>query len=84
MENVKSLIGDALESLRRVRAEVLGSVENSVIEQIDEVISKLEEADANNPGKYSAMDMLSALGKIVELIPAVAKLLELLLITRQA
>ena len=76
MDETRSLIGVSLDLLYAIRAEVHGSVENSVIEQLDEVIKKLQEADENGAKKFTALEILSMLGKVVELIPAIALLLE--------
>jgi hypothetical protein len=76
MDETRSLIGVSLDLLHAIRAEVHGSVEDSVIERLDEAIKKLEEADENDARKYTALEILSMLGKVVELIPAIALLLE--------
>lgn len=72
------LIEDTLEVLWRVREEVHGHVEDSVILQLDAAINLLEAAQYGDPGEPIMQDIVTALGKIIELLPTVAKLLEYL------
>ena len=72
--------GDAvsysLETLRAIRAEVHGKVEASVIERLDAVIQELEASRREDPGKYTAGDILTLVGEIVQLLPAVVELVD--------
>jgi hypothetical protein len=70
------ILDDCLETLWAIRAEVYGDVESSVIAQLDEVIQKLAAARRENPSRYTAQDILMMVGKIIEFLPAIARLLE--------
>ena len=72
------LLEECLAQLRAVRAELYEDVESGVIEVLDEVIQKLEAAQQENPCRYSAQDILLMVGRVIELLPAIASLLELL------
>ena len=74
----RQILDECLSQLRAVRAEVYGDVESGVIVVLDEVIQKLEAAQLENPSRYSARDILLMVGKVIELLPAIASLLELL------
>lgn len=71
-ENVR----DVLRLLMQLRAEVHGNVENSVIEKLDQAIQKLDAAQCRNSRKLSRDHLLAILGKVVQMLPAVAELIE--------
>ena len=78
MSDRQTLVRETLERLRDVRAEVHGDVESSVVKQLDEVIWMLEEAQQDQGVELSFHEVLVLLGKAVEVLPAIARLLELL------
>jgi hypothetical protein len=71
------LLRNSVEALIALRAELHGSVEDSVLESLDEVISDLEDIQ-QHPDKISASDMLRVLGQILEALPAVVELIQIL------
>jgi hypothetical protein len=73
-----TLIRETLERLRDVRAEVHDDVERSVIKQLDEAIWMLEETQCNERVELSLHEVLKLLGKVIEVLPAMAQLLVLL------
>ena len=73
---MKENIIESLELLREIRVQVRGNVESSAAEKLDEAISKLEAAQRGTPDKLSRVELLAILGIVVELIPAVAQLIE--------
>ncbi len=68
----KQLLRDTLETLKNVRAEVQGTVENSVIDDIDCAIKKLEDALNNPLANIDTFDVLMLLAKIIANLPEIA------------
>ena len=66
------LLRDILETLKDVRAEVQGTVENSVIDDLDRVINMLEDA-LNSPSiNIDPLDVLMFLAKVIANLPEIA------------
>jgi hypothetical protein len=70
------LLSDSVELLKSIRAESLGSVEDGVIAELDQVIQDLEVAQQDCSRQYNALDVLFILGTILEHVPAIAKTVE--------
>lgn len=68
---------EVLEGLRVFRAEVQGTVEPTVMAQLDKAISDLEQAKRDEELRDTAREVLKVLGELVKLIPAIAALLKL-------
>jgi hypothetical protein len=66
------LLRDTLETLKDVRAEVQGTVENSVIDDLDRVINMLEDA-LNSPFiNIDPLEVLMFLAKVIANLPEIA------------
>ena len=66
------LLRDTLETLKDVRVEVQGTVENSVIDDLDRVINVLEDA-LNSPSiNIDPLDVLMFLAKVIANLPEIA------------
>lgn len=78
MTKQNDVILDALDVLYDIRAEVHGDVEDSVINQIDDAINDLETKLYEDIDNFNALDVLTMLGKVIEMIPAIQALLKLL------
>ena len=66
------LLRDTLETLKDVRVEVQGTVENSVIDDLDRVINMLEDA-LNSPFiNIDPLEVLMFLAKVVANLPEIA------------
>jgi hypothetical protein len=75
----KQLLRDTLETLKNVRAEVQGTVEDSVIDDIDIVIKKLEDATNSPYIQIDPIDVLMLLGKVIENLPEIAEAIKRLM-----
>ena len=73
-----SYLHETLELLRDVRVEVHGGVDDSIVEQLDEAIRLLEEAQHSQSAKLSRRDALIILGKVIEHLPTIVRLIELI------
>ena len=62
--------------LMQLRADVHGNVENSVVEKLDRAIQELDVAERRSSRKLSRDDLLAVLGRVVQMLPAVAQLIE--------
>jgi hypothetical protein len=71
------LLGSSIEALLQLRAELHGSVEDSVMETLDKVISDLE-AIQQHSDKISAIDVLNIIGEALQALPAIAELIRIL------
>jgi hypothetical protein len=78
MSNKNRLMIETIELLREVRVEVQGDVEDSVLRQLDEAILKLEETSRTRQGQIAKQEALELLGKVIEWLPAIVRLIELL------
>ncbi len=72
------LLGEAIEALILLRMELHGSVDDSVLETIDKVISDLDAA-RDEPRKISAYDALRLLGSVLDKLPVIVEILRILL-----
>jgi hypothetical protein len=71
-------VAQSLELLREVRVQVHGNVESIVIQQIDECIRLLEEAQDNSSVlPLTSQDVLNILGFALKALPDVVLLLKL-------
>ena len=71
-------VAQSLELLREVRVKVHGNVESTVIQQIDESIRLLEEAQDNSSIQpLTSQDVLNILGLALKTLPDVVLLLKL-------
>ena len=68
---MSKLLKDSVKLLKQVRSELHGNVEGSVIESIDLVIQNLETKQ-----QVDSAELLNVLGKCVERLPAIIKLIE--------
>lgn len=66
------LLRDTLETLKDVRAEVQGTVENSVIDDLDRVINMLEDALNSRSINIDPLDILMFLAKVIANLPEIA------------
>lgn len=78
MKDQEWLISASIELLEAILAEVQGNVESSVVAQIEMVIDNLKAAQKKAPSSITASDLLMLLGKVIEVLPAVATLLQML------
>jgi len=74
----KSSLEEVLEQLYAVREEVRGAIEASVsaVLQFDAIIEKLEDERDQKLCKLNGQDILAVFGKVLEILPSIAKLLE--------
>lgn len=66
------LLRDTLETLKDVRAEVQGTVANSVVDELDEVIKELEDALHSRVLSIDPVDVLMFLAKVIVNLPEIA------------
>ena len=71
------LLRNSVDALIMLRSELQGSVEDSVIEKLDEVVNHLK-ALQQHPDEISAHDVLYILGAILENVPVIVELIHLL------
>lgn len=71
------LLGETIEALIMLRLELHGSVDDSVLETLDKVISDLEAA-RNEPGKLSKQELLRLLGTVLDKLPAIVEIIHIL------
>lgn len=76
MSKGKQVIEDPIKLLHAVRMEIQSDVEDSVVEQLDMAIQKLEIEISQKSGKISDKDKLVFLGHIIGLIPEIPALIE--------
>jgi DNA-binding transcriptional regulator GbsR (MarR family) len=72
---VKNDIKELVELLKRIRLEKHGEKDNSLNQEIDRAIQKLEE---DGKRKWTPKDFLAILGEIFKYLPSIAKVLEVL------
>lgn len=70
------LLEQTLKVLISVRKELDGSAENGVIQEIDEVIERLE-IEKNEPSGITSSEVLIMLDKIFQRLPLVIRLINL-------
>jgi len=73
----EKLLGESIDALIMLRLELHGSVDDSVLETLDKVISDLE-ATRNEPSKISAQDTLRLLGTILDKLPVIVEIIHVL------
>jgi uncharacterized protein Yka (UPF0111/DUF47 family) len=66
------LLRDTLETLKDVRAEVQGTVANSVVDELNEVIDQLEDALHKPVVSIDPVDVLMFLAKVIASLPEIA------------
>jgi hypothetical protein len=76
----KSLLRNSVDVLKHIRAELQGSVEDSVVRELDDVIHNLDKAAQTDSAEVAikALDVLFLLGQLVEKLPEIAKAIEYL------
>ena len=73
----RELLEDSVDVLKHIRTELQGSVENSVIVELNKVIQDLEEAQRSGiDTAIKALEILLILGQLVERIPEIAKVID--------
>ena len=75
----KKLLRDTLEVLKNLRAEVQGTVETRVIDELDKAIKKLEDIQNNPFISIDPMDVLILLAKVLENLPQIADVIKRLM-----
>ena len=70
------LLESSAEELKCLRAELHGKVENSVIERLDGIILELEILQTRDTRQYDSFEVLKLLGRAMELVPSIGKLIE--------
>jgi len=68
------LLKSSIDTLKSVRAELHGNVENSVLEMLDNAIFDLENLQQDSD-KISARDVLYVLGQVLEKLPIIVELI---------
>jgi hypothetical protein len=71
------LLGESIEALILLRLDLQGSVDDSVLEELDKVISDLE-AIGNEPSTISAQETLHILGTFLDKLPAIVEIIHML------
>jgi hypothetical protein len=71
------LLGESIEALIMLRLELHGSVDDSVLQTLDKVISDLEAAK-NEPDKISMQEILRLLGTVLDKLPAIVEIIHIL------
>lgn len=71
------LLRDSIDTLKSVRLELHGNAESSVLEMLDKAIYDLEKLQ-QNPDKISTQDVLKVLGRVLEKLPAVIGIIQIL------
>jgi hypothetical protein len=67
------LLKSSIDTLKSVRAELHGNVENSVLEMLDNAISDLENLQQDS-SKVSARDVLYILSQVLDKLPLIVEL----------
>lgn len=73
------LVDEAISVLSEVREKLHNNVENSVIEELDEVIDTLRMANEHDNDSLSSDEVLILLGRLLNKLPQVVQLLNYLL-----
>jgi hypothetical protein len=71
------LLRSSIDTLKSVRLELYGNVENSVVEMLDKAIVDLESFQQDS-SKVSTRDVLSVLGQVLEKLPVIIELIHIL------
>jgi hypothetical protein len=75
----KKLLRDTLEVLKNLRAEVQGTVETRVIDELDKAIKRLEDIQNDPFISIDPMDVLILLAKVLENLPQIADVIKRLM-----
>ena len=75
----KRLLRDTLEVLKNLRAEVQGTVETRVIDELDKAIKRLEDIQNDPFISIDPMDVLILLAKVLENLPQIADVIKRLM-----
>jgi hypothetical protein len=71
------LLRSSIDTLKSVRVELHGNVENSALEMLDEAIVDLESFQQDS-SKVSTRDVLYVLGQVLEKLPVIIELIHIL------
>jgi hypothetical protein len=71
------LLRSSIDTLKSVRLELYGNVENSVVEMLDKAIVDLESFQQDS-SKVSTRDVLYVLGQVLEKLPMIIELIHIL------
>lgn len=71
------LLRSSIDTLKSVRLELYGNVENSVVEMLDKAIVDLESFQQDS-SKVSTRDVLYVLGQVLEKLPVIIELIHIL------
>ena len=71
------LLRSSIDTLKSVRLELHGNVENSVLEVLDKAIFDLENLQQDSD-QVSTRDVLNVLGQVLEKLPMIVELIQLL------
>jgi hypothetical protein len=71
------LLRSSIDTLKSVRLELYGNVENSVVEMLDKAIVDLESFQQDS-SKVSTRDVLNVLGQVLEKLPVIIELIHIL------
>ena len=72
----ENLLRSSVATLTMLRSELHGSVADSVLETLDEVIKDLE-ALQQKPNEISAHDVLYIMGAVLDIVPAIVEIVHL-------
>ncbi len=72
----EKLLGTSVATLTMLRTELHGSVQDCVLETLDEVIKNLE-VFQQKPDEISAHDVLLIMGAVLEAVPAIVEIIHL-------
>lgn len=73
----KNFVKDSLCILYELRSELHESVEGNALQKLDEAIQLLENAEKNKQN-MDKKEIISILGKVLEYIPTIVKIIDLL------
>lgn len=71
------LLRSSIDTLKSVRLELHGNVENSALEMLDKAIYDLENLQQDSD-KISTRDVLYVLGQVLEKLPVIVELIHIL------
>jgi hypothetical protein len=78
MQQDDELLGEVLEALTQLRADLHGSTESSAVRKIDAAIEKLRELQRDESNHLDRATVLMLIGLALEAVPAVASILDYL------
>lgn len=71
----QQLLKSSIETIKQFREELHNDIDSSKREKLDQVIADLERCEAQ---KVTTAQILIFLGKVVEILPSIEKMLEML------